>query len=74
VFAGRAERYPEVSGEELQTADLVLLSSEPFPFAEKHRPEVGLPLDRVLLCDGERLSWHGARTPAGLAYARELLG
>jgi ABC-type Fe3+-hydroxamate transport system substrate-binding protein len=73
VFAARAERYPEVGADELRAADLVLLSSEPFPFADKHRGEVGLPLERVLLCDGERLSWHGARTPAGLAYARELL-
>jgi ABC-type Fe3+-hydroxamate transport system substrate-binding protein len=30
------KRYPEVSVEELKGADLVFLSSEPFPFQQKH--------------------------------------
>jgi hypothetical protein len=56
----------------------VLLSSEPFPFAERHADELaaetGLPRDRFRLVDGELLSWHGSRTPAGVDYAARLLG
>ena len=44
---------------------MVLLSSEPFPFAEKHRHELaalsGLEVDRLRLIDGESCSWHGVR-------------
>lgn len=78
VFAG-GERYPTVTPEELAAAapELVLLSSEPFPFAEKHAEELaalsGLPRDRIRLVDGELLSWHGSRTPAGIDYAAEVI-
>jgi ABC-type Fe3+-hydroxamate transport system substrate-binding protein len=79
VFAGRTERYPIVTVEELAGADpdLVLLCSEPFPFEERHARELsqasGLPLERFVLADGEYLSWHGSRTPAGIDYAAALL-
>ena len=79
VFAERAERYPTVTVEELAAADpdLVLLCSEPFPFEEKHARELseatGLPLERFVLADGEYLSWHGSRTPAGVDYAASLI-
>jgi ABC-type Fe3+-hydroxamate transport system substrate-binding protein len=79
VFAGRAERYPVVTVEEIRSAapDLVLLSSEPFPFGELHADEVatrtGLPRDTIELCDGELLSWHGSRTPRGIDYAEQVI-
>jgi ABC-type Fe3+-hydroxamate transport system substrate-binding protein len=70
-------RYPEVTPAELAGAspDVVLLSSEPFPFTEKHVGEVEalLPGTPVLLVDGERLSWYGSRllrTPPYLAALR----
>ena len=34
----------------------------------------GLPRERFRLVDGELLSWHGSRTPAGIDYAAEVLG
>ncbi|MDX1618004.1 MAG: helical backbone metal receptor [Balneolaceae bacterium] len=59
------KRYPKITLEELkrQRPELVLLSSEPFPFKEKHLPEVEerLPDVRVLLVDGEWFSWYGSR-------------
>jgi len=79
ILAGNPVRYPEVSVEELTAADpdLVLLSSEPFPFKEKHAEELaaltGLPRDRFVFVDGERLSWHGSRTPAGVDYAEQVI-
>ncbi len=79
VFGSAGDRYPAVSAAALRDAapDVVLLSSEPFPFQEKHADELaeltGLPRDRFLLADGELLSWHGSRTPAGIDYAEQLL-
>ena len=79
VFASRPSRYPEVGADDLRAADpdVVLLSSEPFPFAERHveelAQETGLPRERFRFADGELLSWHGARTVAGVDYADALL-
>lgn len=79
VFATEGERYPEVSLDRLREArpDLVLLCTEPFEFEEGHRREVaeatGLDLERVLIADGEYLSWHGSRTPDGIDYAARLV-
>jgi len=79
VFAERAERYPEIELADLERAapDLVLLSTEPFHFKEKHVDELalatGLPRGRFRVADGEYLSWHGSRTPAGIDYAESLI-
>jgi hypothetical protein len=68
-----------VEPSELAAADpaLVLLASEPFPFAEQHADELaaatGLPRERFRLVDGELLSWHGSRTAYGIDYAAALL-
>lgn len=63
--AGLEGRYPEVSPEMLVALNpaRVLLSSEPFPFGEKHVREIQalLPNATVQLCDGEAFSWYGAR-------------
>ncbi len=79
VFADEAERYPEVTLERLcaEDPDVVLLCTEPFPFAEKHvaelAEETGLGRERFCIADGEYLSWHGSRTPDGIDYAAALL-
>ena len=78
VFAERGAPYPAIEAQELAQLDpdAVLLSSEPFPFAEKHRVELaeasGLPPERFRFVDGQLLSWHGVRTLEGLRYARQL--
>jgi len=72
-----AARYPEFSLDDawLAEADMVLLSSEPYMFREKHVAELaehrtfaGKP---VRLIDGEMTSWYGSRAIEGLAYLRE---
>jgi len=79
VFGQRPVRYPEVTAEALAEAEpeLVLLSSEPFPFEPRHADELarltGLTRERFVLADGEYLSWHGARTPDGIDYAAGLI-
>ena len=69
-------RYPEVDVALLASADRVLLSSEPFPFAARHlqaaSATTGIAPERFQLVDGELLSWHGTRTLAGLDYAQQL--
>lgn len=64
VFADR-DRYPEVSIEDLQTSNPhhIFLSSEPYPFKDKHIAEIKafLPDVRVELVDGEWFSWYGSR-------------
>lgn len=79
VFADRPERYPEIAVEELARSrpDLVLLCTEPYPFGAKHVDELaqatGIPSARFRIADGEFLSWHGSRTPAGIDYAESLI-
>jgi len=70
-------RYPEVRLEELKAHDpeLVLLSSEPFPFKDKHIAEVKavLPNADVQLVDGEMFSWYGSRMLKAVAYLQALV-
>ncbi|HUX85180.1 MAG TPA: helical backbone metal receptor [Chitinophagaceae bacterium] len=73
---GSATRYPKVSLEEISGVqpEWVLLSSEPFPFGEKHRAELGsaLPGSRIILVDGEMFSWYGSRMVHAATYFRRL--
>lgn len=79
VFGARPVRYPEVTAEALGEArpDVVFLSTEPFPFEEKHADELaratGVPRACFALADGEYLAWHGSRTPDGIDYAAGLV-
>ena len=54
-------RYPEITLEEISQADYLFLSSEPYPFGEKHRVifQDQLPSTKVVLVDGEAFSWFG---------------
>ena len=67
-------RYPElVLGPELLAGvDLVLLSSEPFPFKERHVAEIRAHAGRrcpiVRLFDGEMASWYGSRAIRAMDY------
>lgn len=76
VFAYK-NRYPETTLDELAAHDpeLVLLSSEPFPFKEKHIAEIeeALPNAKVMLVDGEMFSWYGSRMLKAIPYMQELV-
>ena len=65
VFQRHPDRYPAVSIDEIEAAepDVVLLSSEPYPFAESHAEEIRtlLPRSEVLIVDAEPFSWYGSR-------------
>jgi len=76
IFAGRT-RYPEISIAELQTANcqLLLLSSEPYPFKQDHIDELQqyLPHTKIVLVDGEMFSWYGSRLLKSVAYFKDLM-
>ncbi|CAN5837598.1 helical backbone metal receptor [soil metagenome] len=70
-------RYPEVTMEELakQNPEVVFLSSEPYPFREKHIKEMqaALPGAKIRLVDGELFSWYGTKLLKSPGYFYELL-
>lgn len=72
VFDEGDARYPEITARELAEADpdVVLLSSEPFPFKEEHIAEFNmiLPGTPVHLVDGAMFSWYGSRLLTAPAY------
>jgi ABC-type Fe3+-hydroxamate transport system substrate-binding protein len=74
--AVQSERYPIVDREGLRSLspEYVLLSSEPFPFAEKHRLQIQkiLPDAKILLVDGEMFSWYGSRLLLSMEYFKRL--
>jgi ABC-type Fe3+-hydroxamate transport system substrate-binding protein len=80
VFA-HTPRYPETALEQLpllfpaDSAALILLSSEPYPFKEKHIAEIQavLPHARIVLVDGEMFSWYGSRLLQAPAYFQSLI-
>jgi ABC-type Fe3+-hydroxamate transport system substrate-binding protein len=70
-------RYPELNAEDLTLAnpDLVFLSSEPYPFKQKHIDEFQamLPNAQVVLVDGEMFSWYGSRLLEAVKYFEQLV-
>jgi ABC-type Fe3+-hydroxamate transport system substrate-binding protein len=75
IFDNRI-RYPEITIEELQGANcqLLLLSSEPYPFREKHIDHLQplLPGTKIVLVNGEMFSWYGSHLLHAPAYFKDL--
>ncbi len=69
-------RYPEVELADplLAETDLVLFSSEPYPFTERHVDEFRRqrPAPPAVTIDGEMVSWYGSRAIRGLGQLEEL--
>ncbi|MUU78065.1 ABC transporter substrate-binding protein [Winogradskyella endarachnes] len=69
-------RYPEIelNNSNLAKADIVFLSSEPFPFKQEHVVEVQrqFPGKTVKIVDGELFSWYGSRLLNAYVYFRKL--
>lgn len=72
----KQSRYPEIDKEALEqlNPDLVFLSSEPYPFREKHLKEIKgiLPEAKIMLVDGEMFSWYGSRLVKAVQYHFQL--
>lgn len=75
LFAAKS-RYPAVTVEELGElgCEVLLLSSEPYPFLQKHIDELQaqLPDTAIVLVDGELFSWYGNRLLHSPAYFEQL--
>lgn len=69
-------RYPKLTDEEMVLLDpeVVLLSSEPYPFKEQHVEEVQkmFPAARVVVVNGEMFSWYGSRMLKAAGYFERL--
>ncbi|MDF2933374.1 MAG: cobalamin-binding protein [Chryseobacterium sp.] len=68
-------RYPEIQVEDLDEADVIMLSSEPFPFKEKHISELKefYPDKKIMIVDGEAFSWYGTHIAKCENYFKELI-
>ncbi len=70
-------RYPELTPQQIRDANLdaILLSSEPFPFVEKHRQAISEMFfgTAVHLVDGELFSWYGSRLLKAPNYFQQIV-
>jgi ABC-type Fe3+-hydroxamate transport system substrate-binding protein len=69
------KRYPNIDLEDISTApDYIFLSSEPYPFKEKHKREMNeiFPNAKITLVDGEFFSWYGSRLIDAPEYFEKL--
>lgn len=68
----KESRYPSIEAADLVSfrPDLILLSSEPFPFKDKHIAELKaiLPSVEVQIVDGAYFSWYGSRLLNSVPY------
>lgn len=71
-------RYPEISADMLAEArpDVILLSSEPYPFQQKHLDEFQKisPCSMIKLVDGEMFSWYGNHLLKSCDYFYKIIG
>ncbi len=77
VMADAVERYPTLTLDEVaaRAPNLVVLPSEPYPFAARHATEIerAIPGVPIVLVDGRDLFWWGIRTPPAAARLRDAL-
>ncbi len=67
-------RYPEITKDSNLQPDYIFLSSEPYPFQEKHIEAVNQSFTKAkcIVVDGEMFSWYGSRMRLAPAYFKEL--
>ncbi len=73
LSAGNHLSHSEPSS--FENCQLLLLSSEPYPFKQKHLEELQplLPATKIILADGEMFSWYGSRLLHAAAYFKNLI-
>ena len=71
------DRYPELTEADLihLDPDVILFSSEPYPFKEHHMDQLKklLPHTRMQLVNGEPFSWYGSRLLQSVGYFKKLI-
>lgn len=68
-------RYPEWDFSQPVSPDIILLSTEPYPFNESHLKFFSekYPEAKIILVDGEYFSWYGSRLEKAPAYFEQLV-
>ncbi len=78
LAATLGQRYPTIPQNVLATwsPDYIFLSSEPFPFGQKHLEllQEKFPESNIQLVDGTLFSWYGSRLLKSAAYFQSLMG
>lgn len=73
ILSEENSRYPEIELSTLKSADLILLSSEPFPFKESDVIALKKAFQtEVILVDGAYFSWYGSRLQNAFSYFKTL--
>lgn len=73
VIDADLSRYPEIGDKEFNNADLILLSTEPYPFKEVDVLEMKAKLKaEIKLVNGEYFSWYGSRLIQAINYFKTL--
>ena len=70
-------RYPKIDISKIRhegDPEVIILSSEPFPFKDEHAMEIASYTNRAITVfgDGELFSWHGSRLLLAFDYFKEL--
>lgn len=67
-------RYPEIDLKEIKETDYILLSSEPYPFQEKHKKIFKeFTKAKIILVNGEFFSWYGSRLIKAFDYFKKFM-
>ena len=79
IYQNKEGRYPEIDLSMIRkegNPDIVLLSSEPFPFADEHAFEIGRYAHhaKTIFVDGEMFSWYGSRLLKAFEYFKKIHG
>ncbi len=73
IITEKEYRYPEVEIELFKSAELLLLSTEPYPFKKEHILEFQNETDAdIALVNGEYFSWYGSRLIQAFEYFKTL--
>jgi iron complex transport system substrate-binding protein len=77
IYEEREGRYPEVVVQKMRIQgdpQVVLLSSEPYPFKDEDAFELGRHTHhaKTVFVDGEMFSWYGSRLVKAFAYFKQL--
>lgn len=74
--AAHFKRYPTLSKSEICNLqfEIIFLSSEPFPFKQKHIDEMQkiFPDKKIILANGEMFSWYGSKMKLAPDYFRRM--
>ena len=77
IYETKEGRYPEIELKKNRLEgdpDLVLLSSEPYPFKDEHAFEIGRFTHhaKTIFVDGEMFSWYGSRLVKAFEYFKAI--